>query len=163
MAQIFDLPDRPPAQRAKRIDCRLPDSLIRLPRQVTGDVTDDAYKSLAVRDLMRGMATGLPSGEAVAAALELPALTVEHMGPDWESGTPLWLYVLKEAECLGDGDRLGPVGGYIVTEVLVGLLRADDTSYLSENPGWQPTLPHESEFSMADLILLAEAARPPVA
>jgi hypothetical protein len=50
MAQIFDLPGRPPAQRAKRIDGRLPDSLIRLPRQVTGDVTDDAYTSLAVRD-----------------------------------------------------------------------------------------------------------------
>jgi hypothetical protein len=160
LAQIFDLPDRPPAQRAKRIDCRLPDSLIGLPRQVTGDVTDDAYKSLAVRDLMRGMATGLPSGEAVAAALEVQALTVEHVGPGWESGTPLWLYVLKEAECLGDGDRLGPVGGHIVAEVIVGLLRADDTSHLSEN-GWQPTLPHEDEFSMADLILLAETARPP--
>ena len=159
MAQIFDLPDRPPAQRAKRIDGRLPDSLIRLPGQVTGDVTDDAYKSLAVRDLMRGTATGLPSGEAVAAALEIPALTVKNIGPGWESGTPLWLYVLKEAECLCDGDRLGPVGGRIVAEVIVGLLRADRASWLSENPGWQPTLPHEDRFSMADLLLLAETQR----
>jgi hypothetical protein len=161
LAQIFDLPGRPPAQRAKRIDCRLPDSLIQLPYQVTGDVTDDAYRSLAVRDLMRGMATGLPSGEAVAAALGVPALTVEHIGPGWESGTPLWLYVLKEAEYLGDGDRLGPVGGSIVAEVIIGLLRADDTSYLSESSGWQPTLPHEDEFALADLLLLAEAARRP--
>lgn len=159
MAQIFDLPGRPPAQRAKRIDGRLPNSLIRLPRQVTGDVTDEAHKSLAVRDLLRGMATGLPSGEAVAAALEAPALTMEHIGPGWESGTPLWLYVLKEAESLGDGDRLGPAGGRIVAEVIVGLLRADHCSYLSADPGWQPTLPREGTFSMADLLLLAEASR----
>jgi Animal haem peroxidase len=159
LAQIFDLPGRPPAQRAKRIDCRLPDSLISLPREVTGDVIDAAYKSLAVRDLMRGMATGLPSGEAVAAALEVPALTRGQLGPGWESGMPLWLYVLREAECLRDGDRLGPVGGCIVAEVIVGLLRADDASYLSDSPGWQPTLPHDGEFSMADLLLLAEAAR----
>jgi hypothetical protein len=72
----------------------------------------------------------------------------------------LWLYVLKEAECLGDGDRLGPVGGAIVAEVIVGLLRADGTSYLSENPGWEPTLPHEDEFTLADLVLLAETVAP---
>ncbi|SRR5258708_3667959 len=159
MAQIFDLPDRPPAQRAKRIDGRLPNSLIRLPHEVTGDVPDEAYISLAVRDLMRGMATGLPSGEDVAAALGTPALTIEQIGPGWESGTPLWFYVLKEAECLGDGERLGPVGGRIVAEVIVGLLCSDRSSYLSENPAWQPTLPHEDMFSMADLLLPAEAAR----
>jgi Animal haem peroxidase len=159
MAQIFDLPDRPPAQRAKRIDGRLPNSLIRLPHEVTGDVPDEAYISLAVRDLMRGMATGLPSGEDVAAALGTPALTIEQIGPGWESGTPLWFYVLKEAECLGDGERLGPVGGRIVAEVIVGLLCSDRGSYMSESPGWQPTLPHEDMFSMADLLLLAEAAR----
>jgi hypothetical protein len=161
LAQVFDLPGRPPAQRAKRIDGRLPDSLIRLPQQVTGDVTDDAYRSLAVRDLLRGMATGLPSGESVAAALGVPALTGADLGPGWESGTPLWLYVLREAERLGAGDRLGPVGGTIVAEVIIGLLRADDMSYLSQDPGWQPTLPHEGEFSLADLLLLAEAARTP--
>jgi len=35
--------------------------------------------------------------------------------------TPLWIYVLKEAEAFHDGDRLGPVGGRIVGEVLVGI------------------------------------------
>jgi hypothetical protein len=67
--------------------------------------------------------------------------------------------VLKEAECLGDGDRLGPVGCSIVTEVMVLLLREDDTSYMSENPGWRPRLPHEGGCSLADLLVLAEAAR----
>jgi hypothetical protein len=41
----------------------------------------------------------------------------------------------------GGGDRLGPVGGRIVTEVLIGLLRADPASYLSLEPDWRPTLP----------------------
>jgi Animal haem peroxidase len=131
LAQIFDLPDRAPAQRAKRIDGRLPSSLIALPQQVTGDVPDEAYSSLAVRDLMRGVATGLPSGEAVAAALGVSALTTEQIGPGWEGGTPLWFYILKEAEYLADGERLGPVGGRIVAEVIIGLLRADPASYMS--------------------------------
>ena len=43
-------------------------SLINLPQVITGEVDDDAYQSLAARDLQRGQATGLPSGEAVAAS-----------------------------------------------------------------------------------------------
>ena len=63
---LFDLPGKPPAQRSKRMDGRLPASLINLPAQITGDVDDEAYHSLAARDLQRGQAIGLPSGEAVA-------------------------------------------------------------------------------------------------
>ena len=63
---LFDLPGKPPAQRAKRMDGRLPASLINLPAQITGDVDDEAYHSLAARDLQRGQAIGLPSGEAIA-------------------------------------------------------------------------------------------------
>ena len=66
LARIVDLPGRPPAQRAKRLDGTLPTSLIGLPRQVTGEVSVGAYRSLAVRDLLRGEATGLPAGETVA-------------------------------------------------------------------------------------------------
>ena len=39
-----------------------------------------------------------------------------------------------------DGLHLGPVGGRIVTETLIGLLRADPTSYLSVYPRFQPFL-----------------------
>ncbi len=63
----------------------------------------------------------------------------------WEYETPLWLYVLKEAEALEDGDRLGPVGGRIVGEVLVGIIDADPESFRSVDPSWRPTLPsHEA-------------------
>ena len=57
---LFDLPGRPPAQRAKRIDGRLAASLIQLPAAVTGVEGGDDYGSLAVRDLQRGQGGGLP-------------------------------------------------------------------------------------------------------
>lgn len=155
-AMLFDLPDRPKAQRAKRLDGGLPASLIALPREVTGDVDVDEYRSLAVRDLLRGQATALPSGEAVAKLMGVPQLDPEQVGPEWAAGTPLWLYILREAQHRGDGDRLGPVGGRIVTEVLLGLLRSDLESYLTVDPGWQPTLPAAGDrFGLADLLVFA--------
>jgi len=41
---------------------------------------------------------------------------------------------LKEAELMEDGLRLGPVGGRIVGAVFVGLLKADESSYLAAQP-----------------------------
>jgi Animal haem peroxidase len=155
LTRAFDVPGRPPAQRAKRLDGRLAASLIGLPKQVTGTVDVAAYHSLAVRDLLRGDATGLPSGEAVAQRVGAAPLTADELEQAWPGGTPLWFYVLKEAEHRGGGDRLGPVGGRIVAEVLIGLLRADPTSYLGSEPGWQPDLPAAGPgFGIADLLTL---------
>lgn len=160
LTQIFDVPGHPTAQRAKRLDGRLAGSLIGLPEQVTGAVETAAYRSLAVRDLLRGETTKLPSGEAVAKAMDVPPLTADELGHPWPDGTPLWFYILKEAEQRGNaGDRLGPVGGRIVAEVLIGLLRADPASYMSLEPDWQPTLPPaDGSFALADLITLGAAA-----
>jgi hypothetical protein len=150
---LFDLPGLPPAQRAKRLDGSLPGSLITLPPEITGEVAVAAHRSLAVRDLIRGRATALPSGEAVAELLGVPPLTARQVGREWAGGTPLWLYVLKEADHRGGGDRLGPVGGRIVAEVLIGLLRADADSFLAVQPDWRPTLPSAGEtFGLADLL-----------
>jgi hypothetical protein len=156
LGQLFDLPDHAPAQRAKQMDATLPASLIRLPQQVTGDVAVDAYRSLAVRDLLRGTATSLPSGESVADAMQVTPLDADQVGPCWAGGTPLWFYILKEAQACG-GDQLGPVGGRIVAEVLIGLLRADPDSHLVVDPSWRPTLPSRdrTSFSLADLVIFA--------
>jgi hypothetical protein len=54
---------------------------------------------------------------------------------------PLWFYILKEAEVRGRGETLGPVGGRIVAEVLVGLLQRDLNSYLYLQPTWKPGPP----------------------
>ena len=70
--------------------------------------------------------------------------------------TPLWYYVLKEAELVADGLHLGPVGGRIVAEVFIGLLQTDPGSYLATNPRWRPTLPSKSgSFHMTDFLTFA--------
>ncbi len=57
--------------------------------------------------------------------------------------TPLWFYILKESE-LADGlsgRHLGPTGGRIVGEVLLGMLEGDPHSWYSVDRGWEPTIP----------------------
>jgi hypothetical protein len=147
-----------PAQRAKRIDARLPATLIALPTQISGSAPGTEYASLANRDLQRGQAVGLASGEAIAHRLAVPALSAEQVGladSGWAGETPLWFYILKEAEVLHDGDRLGPVGGRIVGEVLVGIIDADPESFRSVDPTWTPTLPagRAGAFGLADILV----------
>jgi hypothetical protein len=159
---FVDVPGAPPAQRAKRIDGRLPSSLIQLPVEISGAAAGDDYASLATRDLQRGQAVGLPSGEAVARLLGAEPLTPEELGlaeHGWTAETPLWVYVMREADVLHEGDRLGPVGGTIVGEVLVGIIDADPESLRAVDPSWTATLPAhvEGAFGLADILLpLAE-------
>lgn len=137
---FFDTPGATPAQRAKKIDGKLVRSLIELPVAITGECEIDEYHSLAVRDLQRGHGVGLPSGEAVARHIGVEPLTADQIGIASRSGsgeTPLWYYILREADVWTGGHRLGPVGGLIVTEVLVGLIDADPTSF-RHHPEWQP-------------------------
>ncbi len=153
----IDLEGHAPAQRAKRIDSRLPASLIALPTEISGSEPGTDYASLANRDLQRGQAVGLPSGEAIAHRLGVPALSPEQVGlaeHGWAAETPLWFYILKEAEVLHDGDRLGPVGGRIVGEVLVGIVDGDPESFRSVDPGWAPSLParRDGAFGLGDIL-----------
>jgi hypothetical protein len=154
---LFDVPGRAPAQRAKPIDGQLPRSLIELPQAITGAVEEEAYRSLATRDLERGQGTGLPSGERVARHIGATVLTPGEVGlaeSGWEDETPLWLYVLREAAVRHDGDRLGEVGARIVGEVLIGIVSADPESYLALDRGWTPTLPsHTDRFGLRDLLV----------
>jgi hypothetical protein len=131
--------------------------LLRLPVALTGDVDDDAYHSLAARDLQRGHALALPSGEAVARHLGVEPLTPDEVGlaaSGWPDETPLWYYVLKEGEHRGNGDRLGPVGGRIVGEVVLGLLMRDPEFYATADPAWRPSLPAniQERFTLADFL-----------
>jgi hypothetical protein len=155
-SRLFDLAGRPPAQRAKKIDGRLPRSLIDLPVAITGEVEEDLH-SLAVRDLERGSGVGLPSGESIARVLEIPPLNSAELAlpAEWTGETPLWYYLLKEAEARANGDELGPVGGRIVGDVLVGVIQRDPESFLAVDPDWRPTL-REDEFGIADLLVLVD-------
>lgn len=120
--------------------------------------------SLAERNLLRSLRLRLPSGASVAGAMGLEPLDADQLGSaempdDVREHPPLWFYVLKEAEVLGGKKQLGPIGGRIVAEVLVGLLAGDPLSYLRVEPNWKPSLPtrhNTSErFDMADLIRFA--------
>jgi heme peroxidase len=156
-AMLFDVPARPRAQRAKPIDGQLPRSLIQLPQAITGVVDEEAYRSLAARDLERGQATGLPSGESVARLIGAEPLSEEDVAlteHGWRGETPLWLYILRESAVREGGNRLGEVGGRIVAEVLIGVVSADPESYLAVDPAWRPTLPgHEHRFALRDILV----------
>jgi hypothetical protein len=58
---------------------------------------------------------------------------------------------------LADGLTLGPTGGRIVAEVIIGLLQLSPGSYLNVNPGWRPTLPSRQagNFRMVDFLNFA--------
>lgn len=138
-------------------------SLTALPEAITGEVEVEAYRSLAGRDLQYGHAYALPSGKSVARAMgEWPLRPDETAlgSAGWSGETPLWLYVLSESEHRGDGERLGPVGGRIVAEVLIGIIDADPASYRSCEPGWTPAAAHTWRALRARGH--ADAARRPV-
>ena len=86
------------------------------------------------------------------------SLKTELSDSGWGGEAPLWFYILKEAEIVGKGRTLGPVGGRIVAEVLVGLLQKDPNSYLYLNSSWKPAPPVaqvRGQFTMADLLKFA--------
>jgi hypothetical protein len=75
--------------------------------------------------------------------MEIAPLTAEQVGiaaTGWKGETTLWYYILREADACTGGHRLGPVGGRIVTEVLVGLIDADATSYRRNRRDWWPQM-----------------------
>ena len=157
---LLDIPGQPPAQRARVIDGCLPNSLIHLPLDITGTVDEEDQASLAVRDLLRGTATGLPSGEAVARQIGEEPLAPEEIGLaalGWSGETPLWHYILREAAVREDGERLGPVGSLLVGEVLLGVVDQDPSSQRSVNPDWRPSLPSRQpgRFTLTDLLVPA--------
>ncbi len=130
----------------KRVDTTISSVLFTLPLPAIAPKTQTSPTVLPQRNLLRQLTWGLPSGQAVARAMQMPALGPNDL-PDitgvyapFGRSTPLWYYVLAEARAMEDGLRLGPVGGRIVTETLIGLLRADPTSYLSLFPRFQPFL-----------------------
>jgi hypothetical protein len=152
---------RPP----RKIDTKLSIPLSTLPGSAVPS-TDPTTKHLAIRNTLRGKRVGLPSGQQVAKAMRVPVLSNATLGlsndPGWGGEAPLWYYILKEAELPPyNGERLGPVGGRIMAEVLVGLLQRDPNSYLYLDPSWKPAAPIASEtgkFAFADLLKFAGAA-----
>ncbi|WP_433380728.1 peroxidase family protein [Actinoplanes sp. CA-142083] len=142
----------------KRIDRRISTPLFRLP---LGTIPDGAPPvSLPQRNLLRQVTWSLPAGQRIAQTMGFEMLHLQELagyGVALENQTPLWYYVLAEAEMLASGLHLGPVGGRIVGEVFAGLLELDPGSYVSANPQWRPTLAAAvpGSFHMTDLLRFA--------
>lgn len=159
------------AQNANQLDVNLASILLDLPFISEGET------SLATRNLLRGQSFNLPSGQAIAAEIGVSnddiervnslvnALTTSHPDIDLSAGTPLWFYILAEAQTIGrrdadglkPGEGLGQVGGTIVGEVLIGLIEKDESSYLNGPAGWMPVLTTDGTFGMKDLLTLPDA------
>jgi hypothetical protein len=198
--RFFDLgrnsgPGHP--QLSRRIDTQLATGLLRVPRQALDE--EATPTSVAQRDLLRHLTFCLPSGQDVAKAMKhafppgqrfLDDSDFEEDLGGWEflqHSTPLWYYILKEADLLGDhqgvdensldmeaaggpsvlpeyssqidkrqNQALGPIGGRLVAEVIIGLLEDDPESCLRQDPDWRPRLMANRRFGIEDLLRYAD-------
>lgn len=122
---LFEVNGGADTQMARKIDPKLPNVLMNMPHRVGGDAP-----SLADRNLRRGRTFRLPSGQAIAEQMQedgaLIGGKILPVNQDLKDlgfkQTPLWFYCLEESQEFGKGTKLGPVGGRIVAEVMVGLI-----------------------------------------
>jgi hypothetical protein len=151
MHEMFETSEGRTVQRAGRLDTKLASDLLALPAKV-----DPEGRSLATRNMIRGQSFLLPAGETIARHMNRSSLEIDQVSDAASAdaagltgGTPLWYYILKEAELIGrenlDGTRqpgegLGPVGATIVAETIIGLIELDPRSWLGSNRNWRPGL-----------------------
>lgn len=157
-------------QFTEKLDIKMASDLLNLP--FFPPSTPAEQRSLATRNLMRGNSFLLPSGENVANIMGVDSTVIDRVKSYMETNfgtiyneiegcTPLWLYILAEAGAIGkddmEGEGLGPVGGTIVGEVILGLIEEDEHSFLGTNRNWKPTLAVNNDFTMKDLVEFTES------
>jgi hypothetical protein len=151
------------------------------PAPQSGAVSNLAHRNL-LRGLSMGLPSGqtvarhmglepipdaeLKVGKANADGIKGNASIVE-LGKSFEDNAPLWFYILAEAQhrwvteaAKKSNDdaknavhtRLGPVGGRIVAETLIGLMLGDRHSFLSQWPTFKPMFMNNGKFGMAELL-----------
>jgi len=97
-------------------------------------------RHLTERNLLRGYLLSIPTGQAMVKYLcdtcKIKVLNEKELQQNntselnqvlKESGflknTPLWYYILKEAEVRGNGNNLGPLGSCIIGRTFIGFLK----------------------------------------
>jgi Animal haem peroxidase len=142
------------ANFAENIDTLISEDMFNLPAAAMPIFTKKPPPPLPEMTLLRGSRIGLPSGQEACRAASVQPLTEAQIGFDDEGTeflrgrglnekTPLWYYLLREAEVLGirrfrGGECLGPLGSRIVAEVLLGVMNADSEHYLNVDAHWRP-------------------------
>ncbi|WP_273452285.1 peroxidase family protein [Nevskia ramosa] len=125
---------------------------------------------LALRNLKRSVSLQLPDALGIAAFVRQRTNRCELLTRDqlWAGEfaearmkqVPLWFYVLREAQLLREGTKLGPVGARIVAEVLIGLLQKDPQSILNAGAGFEPFEAWKSSDGKFGLKELLDQAKP---
>ena len=148
--------DDDPALIGRAIDTKISPSLFQLPIPGAEGGGDNV---LAFRNLTRAKFYDMPSGEAVAEAMGFDPLTDPVTGelvpPVFPEGTPLWFYILREAEVTSGGAELGPVGGAIVAEVFVDVMRQDNNNTIQQTVTGLPDV-SGGDFRIGDLLVAAD-------
>ena len=173
-----DAPPPPPLGKTRVQPAYKPDSSVVNPLGSLPASVASNPSSLAERNLLRGWRMELPSGQSVAKAMGLPVIddsklvvgkankdgqannkSITEISSKFAGNAPLWFYVLAEAQQQFVDDstplHLGPVGGRIVAEVIVGLMIHDSHSYLRQDRNFTPRadfLSPKGEFHMTDLL-----------
>jgi hypothetical protein len=162
---------------AKAIDTRLVDPLRDLPPSTFGGsgIPDgDPQRNLAFRNLTRARMVRLATGQQMASFMKAKGVNFPRLKKaqirDGQGGvvldaltpkqrtavltdTPLWFYVLREAEL--NGGQLRGVGARIVAETMHRAMEGSQASIVRD-PAWRPTLgPNSTTFRMVDLLLFA--------
>lgn len=120
--------------------------------------SDSTRKNLIARNLRRGALHNLTTAQGAMEKLKGLGIDISPMTKaqiasgrtakavtdgGFDTNTPLWFYTLKEAELLGAGQRLGPLGSHLVAGTIIGLIMRGPNSVLA-TPGsveerWHPS------------------------
>jgi hypothetical protein len=163
--------------RAMRIDTTLVNPLRNLPPGSFGGAqvdVDDPVANLAFRNLTRARMVKLATGQQMVELLKARGVAVTALTRkqivDGRNGasldrltagerdavvarTPLWFYVLREAEF--NGGKLDGVGARIVAETFHRAMEGSRASIVRDSE-WRPSLgPDADTFRMVDLLLFA--------
>ena len=167
---------------ANRIDTLLVDPLKFLPASVFGEREediefDDPVRKLAFRNLVRGSMLKLASGQQMVERLNSLGANVQPLTRNQilrgstgarlsalsdadkvtiATRTPLWFYILREAET-GNGKMRG-VGARIVAETFHRAMEGSHFSLL-RTPDFEPRHGRGNTFEMTDLLFFAFRGR----
>lgn len=151
------------AKRSNRIDTDVISNVFNLPESA---IPDDIkfIGNLPHRNFIRSREIGLTSGEKLYAVFFGGAsgkLDPQDVEPDPEKRklfhtqgghqfeTPLWYYILREAE-LGGGETLGKLGSRLVAEVVVGGIYYGPVSFMKD-AGWNSKITNTRVVTIQDL------------
>lgn len=176
---LFEL-DKGTLNFARKIDTNLSPPMGKLPLGSFGGLDSsgfslDLQRQLAFRNLLRAGMVELASGQQMIAFAKQRGVTITALTeveilkgagqgadltatltPDEQKliagSTPLFFYILREAELTG-GEHLGPLGSRIVAETFHRAIETSTDSIIRD-PLWKPTLGNK----MADLLRFAHGS-----